>query len=117
MKYEESRKAADDNYLSCLRMVQEPWDDNYEFGMMFPVPGVFPRKYMIATGIEVEELEDSERYTVPWKPFMKLNKKTVQDLFNQMWSAGFRPKDGTGNSGHVEAMKYHLEDMRKLVFK
>jgi len=28
-----------------------------------------------------------------------------------------RPKDGTGNSGHTGAIEYHLEDMRKLVFK
>lgn len=26
----------------------------------------------------------------------------------------YRPKDGTGNAGHLEAVKYHLEDMRQL---
>ncbi len=42
---------------------------------------------------------------------------SLQSLFNQLWNIGLRPKDGTGNSGHVESIRYHLEDMRKLVFK
>jgi hypothetical protein len=50
-------------------------------------------------------------------PFLTLQQSTMQNLFNQMWQLGFRPKDGTGNSGHIEALKYHLEDMRQLVFK
>lgn len=51
------------------------------------------------------------------KPAFSIGNDMAQHLFNQLWRAGFRPKDGTGNSGHIEAMKYHLEDMRKLVFK
>lgn len=50
-------------------------------------------------------------------PFITMSGEEMQSLFNTLWSQGFRPKDGTGNSGHIEAMKYHLEDMRKLVFK
>lgn len=41
----------------------------------------------------------------------------VQELFNQLWTLGYRPKDGTGNAGHLAAVQYHLEDMRKLVFQ
>jgi len=51
------------------------------------------------------------------EPFLTLQPETIQDFFNQLWQLGFRPKDGTGNSGHIDALKYHLEDMRKLVFK
>ena len=40
----------------------------------------------------------------------------AQDVLNQLWQQGFRPKDGTGNGGHIDAVKYHLEDMRKMVF-
>ena len=50
-------------------------------------------------------------------PILKIDNGMAQSLFNDLWFAGYRPKDGTGNSGHIQAMAYHLEDMRKLVFK
>jgi hypothetical protein len=49
-------------------------------------------------------------------PMMDLSSDDCQILFNQLWQAGFRPKDGSGNIGHIAAIQYHLEDMRKLVF-
>jgi hypothetical protein len=49
-------------------------------------------------------------------PTFTLQQYAVQELFDQLWAQGYRPKDGTGNGGHVEALKYHLEDIRKLVF-
>lgn len=48
---------------------------------------------------------------------LRLHAFEAQELFNLLWSMGLRPKDGTGNGGHIESLKYHLEDMRKLVFK
>ena len=47
-------------------------------------------------------------------PLDSFTKDEIQEFFNRLWSMGFRPKDGTGNSGHIEALKYHLEDMREL---
>lgn len=52
-----------------------------------------------------------------YEPTFRLTHSAAQHLFEQLWEMGCRPKDGTGNGGHIEAMKYHLEDMRKLVFK
>jgi len=48
---------------------------------------------------------------------LSLSPKLAQDLMNGLWNAGFRPNDGEGSGGHIAALKYHLEDMRKLVFK
>ena len=48
---------------------------------------------------------------------LSISQETAQQIFNGLWQAGFRPKDGTGNSGHMSALAYHLEDMRRLVFK
>lgn len=67
----------------------------------------------VATNVVMENIEPGSYVA----PFMTMGADEMQTLFNSMWSEGFRPKDGTGNSGHIEAMKYHLEDMRKLVFK
>ncbi len=51
------------------------------------------------------------------EPTFSLDDAGTQRLFDQLWDMGFRPADGTGNSGHIAALKYHLEDLRKLVFK
>lgn len=117
VKYEETSKSADDNFLSYLSILREPWDDCWGIGMLIPRPGVGYRERAIITGLEAEDVPSDKLAGRAWQPFMKLHKKTMQDLFNQLWREGFRPADGTGNSGHIEAMKYHLEDMRKLVFK
>ncbi len=69
-----------------------------------------PRR--IVTNLTIEEVTAGEYV----KPSFTLPPESVQELFNQLWQQGYRPKDGTGNGGHVEALKYHLEDMRKLVF-
>jgi hypothetical protein len=44
-----------------------------------------------------------------------LDHDSLQVLFNDLWRLGFRPKDGTGNSGHLEAINRHLNDMRAIV--
>ncbi len=49
-------------------------------------------------------------------PMLSLNKAEAQNLINSMYEAGLRPQDGSGAIAHIEAVKYHLEDMRKLVF-
>ena len=51
------------------------------------------------------------------EPTFSLPRAQVQALFNDLWREGFRPAYGTGNAGHLESVKYHLEDMRRLVFK
>lgn len=51
------------------------------------------------------------------EPVMTLAKSEIQSLFNELWSLGFRPVDGTGNGGHIQALERHLQDMRKLVFE
>lgn len=63
------------------------------------------------------EFEEVNPRLYTYEPTFRLEQPAAQLLFNHLWRCGFRPKDGTGNSGHVEAMRYHLEDMRKLVFK
>lgn len=36
---------------------------------------------------------------------------------DDLWRAGFRPTEGKGSAGALKAVEYHLEDMRRLVFK
>lgn len=104
-KYCETSITADDKLLSKIFIHENSWDNNFEIAM-------------IANGGLVTNIEfQKHQQGLPITPFITLHKQTMQTLFNRMWELGFRPKDGTGNSGHIEALKYHLEDMRKLVFK
>lgn len=51
------------------------------------------------------------------EPCVRLQQNEAQQLFDLLWKEGYRPKDGTGNAGHIKAMDNHLQDMRKLVFE
>lgn len=86
------------------------YTDSYAvYGLMKGDAGYVGRIHPLTIEMVKEGLEIRE-------PFLDLNSEDAQGLFNQFWNAGFRPKDGTGNGGHIDALKYHLEDMRKLAF-
>ena len=51
------------------------------------------------------------------EPCLELDHDAAQQLMNELWKIGIRPKDGSGTVAHVDSMKAHLEDMRRLVFK
>jgi hypothetical protein len=50
------------------------------------------------------------------QPLVVLNHGAAQELLNDLWKAGFRPHDGQGGMAHIDAMKEHLADLRRLVF-
>lgn len=37
------------------------------------------------------------------------------DNMDELWAAGLRPSDGTGNAGQLGATERHLADMRAIV--
>lgn len=51
------------------------------------------------------------------EPTLRLPLGAAQRLMDELWQAGVKPSQSIGSAGQVEAIKYHLEDMRKLVFK
>lgn len=51
------------------------------------------------------------------EPMLRLPIHAAQRLMDELWQAGVKPSQSVGSTGQVEAIKYHLEDMRKLVFK
>lgn len=50
------------------------------------------------------------------RPAFTLRSNEVQQIMNELWRIGYRPNNGEGSSAQIEALKYHLEDMRKLAF-
>ena len=50
------------------------------------------------------------------EPSLRLEFTAAQALMDELWECGIRPSEGSGSAGALAAVKYHLEDMRKLVF-
>lgn len=50
-------------------------------------------------------------------PFLHLTREEAQELANQLYAVGIQPSQAKGSTGQLAAVSYHLEDMRKLVFK
>jgi len=95
--------------INRVSIKYEPWTDKFAFFM-----GVKDGNSMnVAESIVFRRLLDGEAAN---GPMIELSSDACQLMFNELWNAGFRPKDGTGNSGHLGALQYHLEDMRRLVF-
>lgn len=53
-----------------------------------------------------------------FKPLLVIDRQdpALQDLLNQLWELGIRPKD-IGTAGHLSATQAHLADMKALVSK
>lgn len=98
-----------------MRIAYSVFTDSYDFIIAerdFSVDGGI-RYGFVAQPLTMEKVEIASAV----KPTGQLSRAAVQGLFDQIWQDGFRPKDGEGSGGHVAALKYHLEDMRSLVFK
>ena len=50
-------------------------------------------------------------------PCMNLYPEDAQALMDALYVAGVRPSKEFGQSSQIESIKFHLDDMRKLVFK
>jgi hypothetical protein len=99
----------DTNNLT-MRVRREPWDNTVSvlLGERDEVTG----QLSVVRTMVVDTLERGAMVT----PSFRMTEANAQALFNELWNEGFRPKDGTGNSGHIAALSAHLADMRRLVF-
>lgn len=50
-------------------------------------------------------------------PTLNLATEEAVMLMDSLWSAGVRPSNGEGSVGQIGAMREHLDDMRRIVFK
>jgi len=49
-------------------------------------------------------------------PSLVMPHDAAQRLMDELWHQGCRPSQAVGSVGQLESVKYHLEDMRRLVF-
>lgn len=67
-------------------------------------------------GIEMQEFPKGA--WIGYDHFLPLGTEDLaQQLMDDLWRCGLRPTEGKGSAGQLTATEYHLEDMRKLVFK
>lgn len=53
----------------------------------------------------------------PVEPFLELNRDGAQSLIDALYEVGFRPTHAKPQDATISSIKYHLEDMRRLVFE
>lgn len=47
----------------------------------------------------------------------QLDQDGAQQLMDELWRAGIRPTEGEGSAGQLAAVRDHLKDLQRLVFK
>ena len=68
----------------------------------------------VATSIKFEAFEDSQ---VREHALIDLPLESAQQLMDELYHCGVRPSQAAGSAGQLDAVKYHLEDMRTLALR
>ena len=68
--------------------------------------------HQYVSGMEITQTRESEQIPV----LFTMEKEDLIGLMNELWNLGIRPSNGSGDANAFEAVKYHLEDMRRIVF-
>ncbi|MDF3837135.1 hypothetical protein P3W85_29890 [Cupriavidus basilensis] len=87
-----------------------PWSHDIELRLGVKRDG---RLYSIARPLVFEDIPNGARVD----PFVTMDAGTAQNLMDELWRCGLRPRDGTGSAGALAATERHLNDMRRLVFE
>jgi hypothetical protein len=99
---------------SYLRFnINQSWNmGGYELYGCWDEPG----NHLIKT-VEPLIFKEQERSGLSIPPIAIMKPEDLQVVMDALWTAGIRPGCGEGHIGELNATKYHLEDMRKLVFE
>lgn len=72
--------------------------------------------FAVVTNMEMQTVEPGELVGADVSATLSLQPQEVQNLFDELYRAGFRPSQPTGDAaGELDATKRHLADMRVLV--
>ena len=94
------------------------WPDTYDIYIV--EEGERGQRYLAKPmNLEFVELKEGESQEPSIKISRVFGKETnfLQALSDALAVAGYEPKTVEENKGELKAIKIHLEDMRKLVFK
>jgi hypothetical protein len=85
------------------------------FGNNFEVRFLDYSNKCFGESINVRHVEENTCESIP--SLFDLTKDECIGIMDQLWDLGIRPSNGSGDANAFESVKYHLEDMRRLVFK
>jgi len=94
------------------------WADNYD--IYITEEDVDGKRFVVRPMIlEFQEIISNQTYEPSIKISRVLGKETnfLQALSDALSKCGYEPKSVEENKGELKATKYHLEDMRKVVFE
>lgn len=86
----------------------------YSRGIKLHMADVSGRQLAVATNITFQATEEN---AVREQPLIDLQPEDAQQLMDELYHVGIRPSQAAGSAGQLDAVKYHLEDMRTLVLK
>lgn len=101
--------------VRCSRDVYDPYNEDVRFYLR-----MFDRasdRIGIVQPLTIETRPMSEVQGTVVEPTFRLESEQAQKVMDELWSCGFRPREGTGSAGSLAATERHLADMQKLVFK
>jgi hypothetical protein len=94
-----------------FRITRQDWCYGWDFDLR-----IFDKEQQAyATSIVMTTIDANRAIKID--PVCVLHKEEAINLMDALWNLGIRPSSGAGDANTLEATKYHLEDLRKLVFK
>jgi len=96
-------------------MIEWYAQDNYSWDAieLYASTKIDGKRFIITTELTQKELETGAFVDAPT---LRLERHEAQQIMNELWRIGIRPKNGTGAVAHTEALEGHLGDLRKIVF-
>ena len=99
-----------------IRAHGAPWmGDKIAFHGFEEIPG--SSKIARVNPLTLTRIDEKFDEGIPHDPMCYLSRSAAIELMDSLWNCGVRPSNGEGNVGQIGAMKDHLNDMRRLVFK
>jgi hypothetical protein len=86
----------------------------FQSGIKLHMADVSGKRIAVATNITFYEVDDN---SVREAPLLNLSAEDAQHLMDELYHVGMRPSQAAGSAGQLDAVKYHLEDMRTLALK
>jgi hypothetical protein len=65
--------------------------------------------------LALEKVEEGT-YISGYDTGLYLTRDDAQQIINELWRCGMRPRDGSGALAHVEAQQAHMDDLRTILF-
>lgn len=99
--------------------VLNPW--SYDIGILLYTVGMNNRREAVVLPFGKMVLKEVKEHTPDIEPTLSLDRETIQSLVDTLAEIGFvsskSKKEAEKFGGVLDATKYHLEDMRKIVFE